>query len=58
MEEVKIKVGFESKFVGTPITIEENGDLIFHCGSKNKAKQLLHLLCRDLFLKKEERDNE
>ena len=46
------------KYEGIPITIEANGDLIFHCGSINKAKKTIHSLCRELFIKKEAHNNE
>ena len=46
--------GLYKNFDGIVVTIEENGDLIFHCGSRNKAKKVIHSLFPELFLKKED----
>ena len=47
---------FNSKFIGIPIEITENGDLVFHCKADYKAKALF----KDLLtiLKKARNENE
>lgn len=36
--------GIVANYPGIPITIQEDGDVVFHCGSVAKAKQFLQLI--------------
>ena len=50
-EKMENETGINSKYEGIPIILEENGDLIFRCGSIDKARALardiLNKLCSE-----------
>ena len=37
--------GIYKKFDGVVVELNDNWDLVFHCGSEKVAKELLHDLC-------------